>query len=265
MAEERPAALWGVSLEQSISLISRRCALMRMDRPLDPRGLRAGDPAACFSILRFLFARFSQALSTYLQSRGHSFPEGLTDEQFGARIIACWPLLSPHALSVSPQRLASHGWGAHRLVFTLQCLFVCAEKHNELQSAARGEQSPTVQQTDELGSTLERMIGAYRQALLESEAAVDGQAEQAMWVAAFHSGLGDAPAEDEPQKDAEGEQIIQEQLKRAGLSPLVETSCPSDADKYGAEMEALDMGEVDQVEQEDGFDETLLNTPFISD
>jgi acetyl esterase/lipase len=71
----------------------------------------------------------------YYPSLDLDFDEDMEDEAFVHHILRAWSLVSPQALlgSVSAEKmLASGTWATDRLLFTLQCIFVCAEKHGEL-------------------------------------------------------------------------------------------------------------------------------------
>ena len=60
----------------------------------------------------------------------------MTDEQLVRSIIKSWDLLSPDKPTlggVTVVKLLQPGaWGTDRLLFTLQCVFVCMRKHKEV-------------------------------------------------------------------------------------------------------------------------------------
>ena len=113
-----------ISREQAAALLRHRCELIAFEDDIDDAALRAGEPSACLPILRYVFVNFSEALDDFFRSEGHSFNEGMTDEQLVAGIIRVWALLSPHkALGKTSvgKVMKSGAWGTDRLCFTLQC------------------------------------------------------------------------------------------------------------------------------------------------
>lgn len=128
-------ASWGLTLEQTIGLLKWRCKAIGYEEDIDELGIRSGAPSACLRILRFVFCNFSEALAEHLEANDLDFDEDMEDEAFVHHILRAWSLVSPQALlgSVSAEKmLASGTWATDRLLFTLQCIFVCAEKHGEL-------------------------------------------------------------------------------------------------------------------------------------
>ena len=132
-----PTPHWGVSLEQTLVLLKHRCYSVRFDGALDDEQLRTGSVEGLLPIVRFLFVNFSEVLCDFLEEHGHVFEPGMSDEELASRVIACWHLVSPKPQlgNISVQKLLTRGrWGVDRLLFTMQCLLVCVDKHNELQT-----------------------------------------------------------------------------------------------------------------------------------
>lgn len=197
---------------QAAALLRYRCGLVAYDQDHDEAELNAGSAAACLPILRFLFLNFSEALDNFLRSEGHTFFPDMTDEQLLHGILKAWPLLSPQKPTlggVTVVKLLQPGsWGTDRLLFTLQCAFVCLRKHNEavaqynaewLQRDMNWTNTNPQQQFDEhaiIGTDSQRerstyawMAEAYRAQMATigddmatvDGAAVDGAAEQQAW------------------------------------------------------------------------------------
>jgi len=126
---------WGLSLDQTIELLKWRCKSIGYDEDVDEAGIRAGTPLACLRILRFVFCNFSEALAEHLDANGLDFDEDMPDGKMVEDIIRAWSFVSPQPLlgSVSADKMLAGGtWTHDRLLFTLQCIFVCTEKHAEL-------------------------------------------------------------------------------------------------------------------------------------
>ena len=78
----------------------------------------------------------------------------------------------------------------------------------------------------------------------------------------FSSGTTDLLAADEgPLVDDDGQRVYKEQLKRAHL---VAKPASDLAAQYAASMQALQLGRGNEIEPDDGFDDTQLNTPFLA-
>ena len=294
-----PAPHWGVSLEQTLVLLKHRCYSVRFDGALEDEQLRTGSVESLLPIIRYLFINFSEVLCDFLEDHGHIFEPGMDDKDLAARVIACWHLISPQPQlgGITVQKLLTRGrWGVDRLLFTMQCLLVCVNKHNELQARRNAEArsfqplgisssfavsaahrpfgSGDVRET--LQSTTQWMVGVYREQLesLEQAAELDGQSEQARWVAAFDSTAvgprleqGGGTVGGHPALDAEQQQAYHDQLRRVGLNtassaPMAAASARM-AERYEAKMRALCMGE-EMLDDDDidDFDDSL-NTPFI--
>lgn len=128
---------WQLSREQAAGLLKYRCRLISCDIDIDDAALSAGEPAACIPIMRYVFTHFSQALDDFLKKTGHNFHRRMTDAQLVEAILHAWPVLSPHApvaLATAPKIVQKGAWGTDRLLFTLQCVLVCAQKHHEIVS-----------------------------------------------------------------------------------------------------------------------------------
>jgi len=126
---------WGLSLDQTIELLKWRCKSIGYDEEVDEAGIRAGTPLSCLRILRFVFCNFSEALAEHLETNGVDFDEDMADSKMVEDIIRAWSFVSPQPLlgSVSAGKMLAAGtWAQDRLLFTLQCIFVCTEKHAEL-------------------------------------------------------------------------------------------------------------------------------------
>ena len=125
-----------LSREQAAALLEHRCELIRFEGEIDAGALRAGAPAACLPILRYVFVGFSEALDDFFRNvGGHTFHEGMSDEQLVTGIMCVWDLISPHAplgAATVDKVLHPEAWGADRLLFTLQCVLLCCRKHRAL-------------------------------------------------------------------------------------------------------------------------------------
>ncbi len=134
-------APWGLSREQTLELVGWRAELIGYDDHLDLDALARDDPEPCFRLFRFLFTRFSEALTLHLESRGAAFDATLTDRQLVRAILQAWPLLTTQELSptVTVDKFFEQRWGFDRLLFTLQCIFVCTQKHHQLVSQVHGQ------------------------------------------------------------------------------------------------------------------------------
>lgn len=290
------ASIWGIGLEQTVELLKHRCTLVHYDGPLDDDQLRAGCPKACLPIVRFLFVRFSELLAQHLEDHDHHFSDDMSDKELARGVINAWPLLSPKPQlgSLTAEKLVCPGrWGNDRILFVLQCLLVCSEKHHELnQSSAPFLQSCQIAslpfgQSDarclfpagksdlsETQSTMQWMVDVYREQLMSVEPSVDGELEQAKWMAAVEASYtclqspdDDIPTldDDSPILEAGERQAYRGQLLRAGLETATKSARPSDteiAGKYASGMAALHLDGFDLAD-DDGFDDSRLNIPFI--
>jgi hypothetical protein len=199
-----------LSRDQAAALLRYRCEVIAFEDDIDDMALRAGAPAACVPILRYCFVNFSEALDDFFRAAGHTFDEGMTDEELVAEIIHVWSLLSPHkpigAVSVA-KVLRPDVWGTDRLLFTLQCVLLCSNKHRALVAQSEEEwlqsglswtsTNPQQQFGPEhhplVGTESERersmvawMAEAYREQMATVETSktmpIDGAAEQQAWV-----------------------------------------------------------------------------------
>lgn len=131
-----------LSREQAAALLKHRCAVISFDGDINDVQIFSGSPAACVPILHFLFVKFSAALGELFINEGHNFEEGMSDEELISGIIRVWPLLSPHNPigPITVAKVLQRGlWGTDRLLFTLQCIFVCYRKHKLLVAKANEE------------------------------------------------------------------------------------------------------------------------------
>jgi hypothetical protein len=201
---------WGLTLEQTIGLLKWRCKAIGYEEDIDESGIRSGAPSACLRILRFVFCNFSEALAEHLEANNLDFDEDMGDEAFVDHILRAWSLVSPQALlgSISAEKmLASCTWANDRLLFTLQCIFVCAEKHGELVrnnlevihddtwwkdvDSAGGSMARHSVNGGEHADVFAWMKEVYREqldAVNHPEEADAGAAQQAAWVAAIRGG-----------------------------------------------------------------------------
>jgi hypothetical protein len=323
-------ASWGISMEQAAELLRHRCEQIAFDRDLDAPGLRDGAPDACLPILRFAFVNFSEALSEFLLSVGHVFEAEMGDAELVARILDAWPLISPHRAlggATVPKVLKAGMWGADRLLFTLQAVLVCSQKHRELVALTEQEwlrsgvswtdTTPQQQFADhplcgteeeDMRSTVAWMAEAYREQLQTLDGAAGaggaGAAEQQKWLDALRgaadpvggslgstastlygggesgeldgrtSRLGTRPAAAEATLLGEEEVgIYAAQLQRVELGALCEGGgadgkpggkARAEAEAYRKGMEQLSFGTNGGLEEDDGFDDQMLCTPFIA-
>ena len=126
---------WELSREQAAALLKYRCQLISFEGDLSDKALNAGEPSACLPILRYVFTHFSQSLDDFFRRSGHSFSYRMPDQQLVEAILGVWGLISPHApLGGATIRkvLQKGAWGTDRLLFTLQCVLLCAQKHRDL-------------------------------------------------------------------------------------------------------------------------------------
>ena len=121
-------------MDQACLLLRHRCSLIAFDERLDMDALKNGSTIPCIKVLRYLFLRFSEALSIYLEEENCHFDGSMSDTLFLQSVIDSIHILSsrPGALNWAADKLLSPGLGLERLLFTLQCIFLCAEKHREL-------------------------------------------------------------------------------------------------------------------------------------
>ena len=196
-----------IGREQAAALLKHRCDLTSFDGEIDDSALKAGSPAACVPILRYIFISFSEALDEFFRESGHTFHEGMSDKQLVAGIMCVWDLLSPHAplgAATVEKVLQPNAWGTDRLLFTLQCVLLCWRKHRNivskseekwLQSGLSWTSTNPQQQfgpshrplvgtdSERERSTLAWMAEAYREQMATVERThVDGAAEQQAWV-----------------------------------------------------------------------------------
>ena len=199
---------WQLSMNEVAELLVHRCKLIAFEDDIDLDGLRAGTPAACLPILRYLFSGFSEAVADFFYENGHEFRSDMSDEQLVERILSVWSVLSPQRPvgDVTVAKFLQPGaWGTDRLLFTLQCVAVCCQKHREvvaeddeawLQSGIDWTSTSPQQQFDErplvgtesqqLRSTVAWMAEAYREQMESlghsSCADVGGADEQQAWI-----------------------------------------------------------------------------------
>lgn len=126
---------WQLGAEQAAALLVHRCRLIAFEDDIDEIALRHGDPSACLPILRYLFTGFSEALSDMCDAAEHNFSADMSDAALLGGIIGVWPMLSPEQPSLGSVTVAKllqpNAWGLDRLLFTLQCVFVCCRAHAE--------------------------------------------------------------------------------------------------------------------------------------
>ena len=123
------------TLESAAALLKHRCSVIMYDGDVKEDVLCSRDPQGCVSNLRFLFTRFSEGLTEFLQERGHTFTGTMSDYSLVTGIIASWPLLTPQALAgMTEAKVLSTTtkWIADRVLFTLQCIMVCVKKAAQL-------------------------------------------------------------------------------------------------------------------------------------
>jgi len=197
---------WGLSLDQTIDLLKWRCKLIGYDEDVDVEGIRLGVPQACLRILRFVFCNFSEALTEHLELHELDFEEDMEEEEFVEKVLCAWEHVSPQALlgSITTEKvLASGNWINDRLLFTLQCIFVCTEKHTELVKAnLEAATSPSWWDITEIANDEPRKVVAgsqhndvfewmkevYKQQLDTAnhpEKVGEAAAQQAAWIAAI--------------------------------------------------------------------------------
>ncbi|KAL1525314.1 hypothetical protein AB1Y20_020175 [Prymnesium parvum] len=277
--------VWGITMEQSVALVKYRCSIVRFDGHLDDAMLRSGSVQGCLPIIRFLFTRFSELLSAFLEDHGHSFTDELTNVAFVERLISCWHLVSsqPQLGNMSVEKMTADGqWGVDRLLFTMQCLLVCSQKHCELHEL-RQKAMPHVgslmtsslqisevyrplgadNDVEKLESTLQWMLGVYRDQLEILENPVDGKAEQEKWMALLNS-ESMPPDQEEPLIDHDDRELYRAQLRRAGICITPSDIGSAEAASYAEHMRALYLGNENSLDEDNDFDDSLLNTPFIA-
>lgn len=216
---------WRLGADQAAALLAHRCRLIAYEDDIDEAALRAGELHACLAILRYLFTGFSEALTEFCRASGECFSVDMTDRQLIGGVLGLWHVLSPQQPDLGnltvDKMLQSEAWGMDRLLFTLQCVFVCSKIHIDLISQresawlhgvgwtntspqqqfddhpAVGTESQKLrvtvawmaqayrEQLDSLDSTLQPVLeGSRGRTLDESQAAsVDGAAEQEAWLA----------------------------------------------------------------------------------
>ena len=126
-----------LGLEAGIALLKHRCRLINFDEAIDEAGIHQGDPIACTSIIRYLFTRFSQALSEHLDHVSCHFDEAMSEELLIDKVIGAWPFIATERTrslgrGITSKNVLARGYAIDRLLFTLQCIFVCTEKHRVL-------------------------------------------------------------------------------------------------------------------------------------
>ena len=276
-------------------LIKHRCSLVRFDGEIDDRKLRTGSVDACLPIIRFLFVNFSEALTGFLDGHGHRFHNGMSNTELIKQIMGCWHLVSPQPQlgNMSIDKMISRNrWGVDRLLFTMQCLLDCSEKHLELQAKTRAfsndgstmsfssltssfSMSDAVRPFDKASgsaanqqSTLQRLVHCYREQLdsLKTTQPINGAAEQAKWMALFDSTRNKEAIEEEPLLiDPEQQHLYQDALARADLGMSASAAGDKMAERFEAAMMSLYLGQEYELEAMDDFDDSLFNTPFLGE
>jgi len=126
---------WKLSLDKTVALLQRRCALVGYDEVLDKNALRAGSALPCMRVLRFLFLRYSELLVRHVEAQGVLFWDEMSDDELVRGMFAAWPLMSPGQTpppSLNKETVAALGGGWHLLLLTLECMRVCACCHQQL-------------------------------------------------------------------------------------------------------------------------------------
>lgn len=282
-------AVWGISLEQTVALLKHRCAIVHYDEPLHDDEIRTGSPKSCLPIVRFLFVRFSQVLAQHLEDNGHHFKDEMSDAELMHTVLQSWSLVSPHPQlgSLTVEKLLCHGsWNIDRLLFVMQCLLVCSEKHRALtQRKIPHEESFFVASSLPFGqsdvkrpfsgpareldgsSTMQWMADVYREQLNSLEQPVDGKQDQAKWVAALEASSSWSSLDaDPPLLDASHHDVYRKQLLSAGLNPSTGAGADAKrmAETYAARMGELSLATAGQTE-EDEFDDSRFESAFIVD
>lgn len=269
---------WPLTVKQTSSLLKHRCSVICCDVVVDEAELCSGDARGCMAVLRFLFTRFSEGLTLYLEDQGHYFDPSITDYELAQRIFAAWPLVSPLPSlgGATADKLLSSKCVADRLLFALQCIIVCMDKACELADAVGSERSvislgsssimssqaqrvfgdslPQAKETDQT-STLQWMAQVYREQLNT----IDGAAQQEAWVNALK-------ANDAPLLDSFEQQLYRTQLAQDGEDLRPAATAGEAPETYARHMRSLDMiGENDGMESRDQRADARLDTPFIDD
>tara|TARA_B110001452_G_scaffold88317_1_gene72291 strand:- start:160 stop:1008 length:849 start_codon:yes stop_codon:yes gene_type:complete len=282
MSHAADRVAWPLTLKQTASLLKHRCAVICCDVVVDEAELCSGDARGCMAILRFLFTRFSEGLTLYLEDQGHYFDPSIKDHELAQRIFAAWPLVSPLPSlgGATADKLLSSKWVADRLLFALQCIIVCTDKACELADAASrdgskrsvmslgstglmssqaqsvfGDSLPQARDSNQMQGTLQWMAQVYREQLKT----IDGAAQQQEWVNALR-------ANDAPLLDAREQQLYRTQLGQDGEALRPAAAAGEGPGRYAQHMRNLDLvGENGGLEQRDQRADARLDTPFIDD
>lgn len=306
------SSVMSVSLGQAVALLKHRCTLLRFDGPLEDGALLAGAPEALLPILRYLFGGFSEALTRHLEMHGHRFGPKMSDLVFAQELLAAWPLISsePLPVALTAERLLNAAQGSvDRLLFTMNALLVCSEKHHALSpfsprdsepfglsgtaiglssTAVRPEGAAKSEAEDDLQSTMQLLVAAYREQLNSlDEEAIDGESDQAAWIAIMRaneslersalaassdfsrsSSFEDASLYDYEKPtarlaaDARGQPLYQQQLNASGIQ-ISDTCSDSKLRKqYSLAMAGLQRLEPGSLRDED-VDDRVFNSDFI--
>jgi hypothetical protein len=126
-----------LSGDEVADLLRWRCQQLGYLEPIDTAAIHESCSECC-KILRFLFTRYSAAVSAYLTDNDHAFDDNFTDRQLVDAILSAWPLVSSQQLgdgSVTADRLMANDWNHSLLLFTLQATRTCFDMHSVLEGA----------------------------------------------------------------------------------------------------------------------------------